>query len=83
MSTLSIWLSVEWPGNMGFPVSSSPSKQPKLHTSADFEYFFEPSSTYGARYQRVAMYSVSAEGTSSSSSTDLTSPKSQILARHS
>lgn len=82
--TLSIWFKVEFPGNIGFPLMTSPSMHPKLQTSAGFEYLFEPSKIYGARYHLVAIYSVISGGRSSPSWwIDLTRPKSQILARQS
>ena len=82
--TLSIWFKVEFPGNIGFPLITSPNMHPKLQTSAGFEYRFDPSKIYGARYHLVAMYSVISGGRSSPSWwIDLTRPKSQILARQS
>ena len=82
--TLSIWFKVEFPGNIGFPLIISPNMHPKLQTSAGFEYRFDPSKIYGARYHLVAMYSVISGGRSSPSWwIDLTRPKSQILARQS
>ena len=56
--TLSIWLSVELPGNNGRPLMISPIRQPKLQTSTDLEYFLDPSKISGARYHLVAIYSV-------------------------
>lgn len=78
--TRSIWFKVELPGNSGRPLMISPIRQPKLHTSTAFEYFLDPNKISGARYHLVAMYSVKKGSVSSSGSTDLTSPKSHILA---
>lgn len=62
MITLYIWFKVEFPGNIGLPRIIYPNIQPKLHTSAGFEYFLEPSNIYGARYHLVAIYSVKSGG---------------------
>jgi len=63
--TLYIWLRVEFPGNMGFPIMISPSMQPKLQTSAGLEYFLDPRRISGALYHLVAIYSVRSGGSSS------------------
>ena len=81
--TLSIWLRVELPGKKGLPFIIYPSMQPKLHTSIAFVYLLEPNKISGARYHLVAIYSVRMGLTSVSSSTERTSPKSQILAMQS
>lgn len=52
------WSKVEFPANKGFCAKTSYIMQPKLQISAGVEYDFEPKSTYGARYQRVATPSV-------------------------
>lgn len=81
ISTFSIWFSVEVPGKRGLPFIISAAKQPKLQTSIDLVYFWEPRRISGARYQRVAMYYVRMSMlTSWSSSMERTSPKSHILA---
>ena len=53
--------------------------QPKLQMSAGVEYDFEPSSTSGALYQRVATPSVSTATDSVVGRRERTSPKSQSL----
>lgn len=55
---LSTWLSVELPGNTGFPKNISPRMHPTDHISTAFEYFEEPRSISGALYHLVATYSV-------------------------
>ena len=55
----SIWLSVEFPGKMDFPLISSPKMQPTDHMSTAFEYLVDPSKISGALYHLVATYSVS------------------------
>lgn len=57
---------------------------PTDHMSIALEYFYEPRTISGALYHLVAIYSVFACGSSSSSlETDLANPKSAILARQS
>lgn len=80
VSTRSIWFRVEFPGKKGFPLIISPRRHPKLQVSMALEYLLEPSKISGARYHLVAIYSVRIGLVSVSSSTDLTSPKSQIFA---
>jgi len=74
------WLSVEVPGKIGFPSSSSPNMHPMLHISTPLVYVCEPSRISGARYHLVATYSVrTGGGALSVQATDLTSPKSATL----
>lgn len=55
---ISTWFIVDVPGKIAFPRIISPRMQPMLHMSTALEYLWEPSRISGARYQRVATYSV-------------------------
>ena len=46
------------PGNNAFPTISSPRMHPIDHISTAFVYLVDPNNISGARYQRVATYSV-------------------------
>jgi hypothetical protein len=46
------------PGKRGFPLSISARMQPTDHTSMAFVYSLKVNMISGARYQRVATYSV-------------------------
>lgn len=77
---LSIWLRVDEPGNIAFPVINSPMMHPTDHISTALEYLVEPSRISGARYHLVATYSVRTGGPSSSLvAIDLAKPKSASL----
>ena len=66
------------PGNIGLLLIISANMQPTDHISMDFVYPFEFNMISGARYQRVATYSVRKPVWSCSGSATRASPKSQI-----
>lgn len=81
---LSTWLSVELPGNTGLPRNISPSMHPTDHISTALVYLEDPSSISGARYHLVATYSVRmGSPLMLHEATDLASPKSATLTKHS
>ena len=71
--------SQSFPGNNGLPLSISAKIQPTLHTSIAFVYSLKVSMISGARYQRVATYSVMNPELSSVEAADRARPKSQTL----
>lgn len=83
-STRSIWFSVLTPGKIDFPMISSPNMHPTLHMSTALVYFVLPRRISGARYQRVATYSVRTGGASSSFyAMERAKPKSASFTWHS
>jgi len=81
LSTFYSWLKVDVPAKRGRPRCISAKRHPILHTSMARVYLREPTKISGALYHRVAIYSVSAStGYSTTSSKDLTNPKSQSFA---
>ena len=70
---------------MAFPTINSPSIQPTDHISTALEYLVDPNRISGARYQRVATYSVKTGASPSSYfyAIDLANPKSATLTWHS
>jgi len=48
------WSTVELPGKIGCPMSSSARMHPTLHISVGFPYILEPRRTSGDRYHLVA-----------------------------
>ena len=76
----SIWLSVEFPGNIGFPIRIYAKMHPTLQISADLPYELEPSRTSGALYHLVATSSVKMTSwLYLSAMRDLANPKSHIF----
>ena len=84
-SILSTWLRVELPGKMAFPKYISPKIHPTDHISTALVYLDEPSSISGARYQRVATYSVMIGSLTDwlTEAMERANPKSANLARQS
>lgn len=68
-----------FPGNRGFPLSISAKMQPTLHTSMALVYSLNVSMISGARYQRVATYSVMKPELSSVDAAERARPKSQTF----
>src|SRR3954451_12553768 len=68
-----------FPGNKGFPLNISAKMHPTLHTSMALVYSLNVSMISGARYHRVATYSVMKPELSSVEAADRARPKSQTL----
>lgn len=68
-----------FPGNSGFPLSISANMQPTLHTSIALVYSLNVSMISGARYHRVATYSVMKPELSSVEAAERARPKSQTF----
>lgn len=67
------------PGNRGLPLSISARIQPTLHTSIALVYSLNVNMISGARYQRVATYSVMKPELSSVEAADRARPKSHTF----